>query len=291
MPRSVPTELKKILQSRGLHAAQLLRIAPVNGPVLGYCNVNTAIDYDDGDGLVTYKSMTGFEDSAYQSSIGSEVTNAEAKIIFPSVEVLGLTEQQVRAGYLRDARFRVLLVDYMHLSAGHAMIEWGFVGQVKIKDSQSSLIELRGVQQFMRQRAVCERGSKTCRAARLGDASTGCYFDLTGQGGSGAVLAVGSEADRVFSTDAAAITPPALITWTSGKNAGLQFEVEESGASIELMFPTPYAIQEDDEFDWLPDCDKQFSTCKAYGQHKNFRGEPWRPEAIGPSLQFPGAST
>lgn len=290
MPRAVPTELKKILQSRAVHAAQLLRIAPQNGPVIGYCNVNTDIDYDDGDGLVTYKSLTGFEDSAYQASIGSEVDNAEAKIIFPSEEVLGLTEEQVRAGYLRDAKFRVLLVDYEHLSAGHTMIEWGFVGQVKIKDSQSSLIELRGVQQFMRQRAVCERGSKTCRA-KFGDASTGCYFDLTGEGGSGEVLVVGEEADRTFASDAVGVEAPALITWTSGKNTGLQFEVETSDATIGLMFPTPYVIEVGDTFTWLPDCDKQFSTCKTYGQALNFRGEPYRPEAIGPALQFPGAST
>lgn len=289
MPRAVPTELKKILQSRAVHAAQLLRIAPQNGPVIGYCNVNTDIDYDDGDGLVTYKSLTGFEDSAYQASIGSEVDNAEAKIIFPSEEVLGLTEEQVRGGYLRDARFRVLLVDYANLSAGHAMIEWGFVGQVKIKDSQSSLIELRGVQQFMRQRAVCERGSKTCRA-KFGDASTGCYFDLTGEGGSGEVILV-DEPDRTFASDAVGITAPATLTWTSGKNTGLQFEVETSDATIGLMFPTPYVIEVGDTFTWLPDCDKQFSTCKTYGQALNFRGEPYRPEAIGPALQFPGAST
>lgn len=290
MPRAVPTELKKILQSRAFHAAQLLRIAPVNGPVIGYCNVNTDIEYDDGDGLVTYKSLTGFEDSAYQASIGSEVDNAEAKIIFPSEEVLGLTEEQVRGGYLRDAKFRVLLVDYMHLSAGHAMIEWGFVGQVKVKDSQSSLIELRGVQQFMRQRAVCERGSKTCRAAKFGDASTGCYFDLTGEGGSGEVILV-DEPDRTFATDAVGIIAPATLTWTSGKNTGLQFEVESSDVSVGLMFPTPYVIEVGDTFTWLPDCDKQFATCKTYGQAVNFRGEPYRPEAIGPALQFPGAAT
>lgn len=289
MPRNVPTELKKILQSRAFHAAQLLRIAPVNGTVIGYCNVNTDITYDDGDGPITYKSLTGFEDSAYQASIGSEVSNAEAKIIFPSEEVLGLTEEQVRSGYLRDAKFRVLLVDYMHLSAGHAMIEWGFVGQVKVKDSQSSLIELRGVQQFTRQRAVCERGSKTCRA-KFGDASTGCYFNLGGQGGSGEVILV-DEPDRTFATDAVGITAPATLTWTSGKNAGLQFEVESSDVSVGLMFPTPYVIEVGDTFTWLPDCDKQFATCKTYGQALNFRGEPYRPEAIGPALQFPGAAT
>lgn len=183
----------------------------------------------------------------------------------------------------------MLLVDYEHLDAGHAMIEWGFVGQVKIKDSQSSLIELRGVQQFMRQRAVCERGSKTCRA-KFGDASTGCYFDLTGEGGSGEVILV-DEPDRTFATDAVGITAPATLTWTSGKNIGLQFEVESSGAFIGLMFPTPFAIEEGDTFDWLPACDKQFSTCKTYGQTLNFRGEPHRPEAIGPALQFPGAAT
>ena len=289
MPRNVPTELKKILQSRAIHAAQLLRIAPQNGPAIGYCNVNTDITYDDGDGPITYKSLTGFEDSAYQASVGSEVSNAEAKIIFPSEEVLGLTEEQVRSGYLRDARFRVLLVDYMHLSAGHAMIEWGFVGQLRIKDSQSSLIELRGVQQFTRQRAVCQRGSKTCRA-KFGDASTGCYFNLAGQGGSGEVILV-DEPDRTFATDAVGIIAPATLTWTSGKNAGLQFEVEASDATVGLMFPTPYVIEVGDTFTWLPDCDKQFSTCKTYGQTLNFRGEPYRPEAIGPALQFPGAAT
>lgn len=289
MPRAVPTDLKKILQSRAFHAAQLLRIAPQNGPAIGYCNVNTDITYDDGDGPITYKSLTGFEDSAYQASIGSEVDNAEAKIIFPSEEVLGLTEEQVRGGYLRDAKFRVLLVDYMHLSAGHTMIEWGFVGQVKVKDSQSSLIELRGVQQFTRQRAVCERGSKTCRA-KFGDASTGCGFALAGEGGGGEVILV-DEPDRTFATDAVGIIAPATLTWTSGKNTGLQFEVETSDTAVGLMFPTPYVIEVGDTFDWLPDCDKQFSTCKTYGQTLNFRGEPYRPEAIGPALQFPGAAT
>lgn len=289
MPRQIPIALKERLKTRATTLAQLLRIAPTNGPVLGYCNTNEDIAYDDGDGEVLYRSLTGFDDSAYRASIGSDVDNAEARILFPDQETLGITEQQARSGYLRDARFRVLLVDYEHLDAGHAMIEWGFVGQVKIKDSQSSLIELRGVQQFARQRAVCERGSKTCRA-KFGDASTGCYFDLTGEGGSGEVILV-DEPDRTFATDAVGITAPATLTWTSGKNTGLQFEVETSDTTVGLMFPTPYVIEVGDTFTWLPDCDKQFATCKTYGQTLNFRGEPHRPEAIGPALQFPGAAT
>lgn len=287
MPRNIPIELQRCLDSRATSLAQLLRIETKLGDVIGLTNTNDDITY----GGVTYTSLSGFEDSAYQASSGKEIDNAEAKIIFPPVGVLGITPEQARSGYLDGARFRVLLVDYNNLAAGHAVLEWGFVGMVRLRDSEASVIELRGAQQMARQKAVCERGSKTCRAT-FGDATTGCGFDLiaTGVVGTGTVSAVGVEADRVFTSDAD-LPKPGLVTFTTGNNAGLSFEVEVAGFEAELVFPTPYPIQIGDEFTWREDCDKKLETCKDKGQLLNFRGEPHRPEAIGSALQFPGAAT
>lgn len=287
MPRDIPIALQSALDTRATSLAQLLWIQPKVGAVIGLTNTNADIVYDG----VTYSSLSGFEDSAYQVSAGSEIDNAEAKIVFPPVGLIGITEDQARAGYLDGARFRVLLVDYNNLSAGHAILDWGFVGQVRLRDSSASVIELRGAQQMTRQKAVCERGSKTCRAT-FGDASTGCGFDLTASGvvNYGTISAVGAEPDRMFTSDAD-LPVPGLVTFTTGDNAGLSFEVETAGLISSFMFPAPFVIQIGDEFTWREDCDKRWETCKAKGQKLNFRGEPHRPEAIGAALQFPGAAT
>lgn len=289
MPRTIPVALQSAFDTRATTLTQLLRIAPVNGPAFGLCLTNADLAYNDGEGSITYRSLYGFDDSAHQTSAGREVDNAEAKILFAPSAGLGITEAQARAGYLDGARFRVLLVDYETLS-GHAVIDWGFVGQLRATDGLSFIAELRGAQQMTRQKSVCERGSKTCRAT-FGNAATGCGYNLAGVGGSSTVSTVGAEADRVFTT-AATLPVPGLVTFTSGPNAGLSFEVESfAGGTAGLMFPAPYAMTAGDAFNWRPDCDKRFATCKAYGQALNFRGEPHRPEAIGDMLQFPGAST
>jgi len=292
MTRSIPIPIQNALDTRSTTLTQLLRIQPVSGSPIGLCLTNVDIAYDDGAGLVTYRSLFGFDDSAYQSSAGREVDNAEARILFAPTSAVGITDVQARTGHLDGARFRVLLVDYENLANGHVILDWGFIGQVRSEDGLSSVVELRGAQQMTRQKAVCERGSKTCRAV-FGDATTGCGFDLTGAGGTGTVDAVGTESDRVF-TSSATIPVPGLVTFTSGANLGLSFEVEEFTAglgTVGLMFPAPFAIEEGATFDWREDCDKTFATCKTKGQHLNFRGEPWRPEAIGDALQFPGAMT
>lgn len=290
MKRFVPPAMLAKLQSGCTTLAQLLLIVPKSGNKIGWTNTNAPITYDDGTGVVTYDCLGGFEESAFEASSGREVDNGEARIVFPD-SVPGLTVEQVRAGYLDDARFRVLLVDYDALTDGHAVIDWGFVGALRIKDGMAAVIELRGAQQIARQKAVVEVGSKTCRAT-FGDASTGCHFDLSGVGGSSSVTAPGAEPDLQFST-AAPIPVPGLVTFTSGANSGLAIEVDEvdTSGNVTLMFPLPYALEAGDTFDWRPDCDKTLATCKAYGQLANFRGEPHRPEAIGDKLQFPGAST
>lgn len=291
MSRTIPVALQTAFDSRTTTLTQLLRIEPVDGAPFGLCLTNQDITYDDGHGAITYKSLSGFDDPAYEQSSGREVDNAEARVLFAPTVGDGITLDMVRAGKLDDARFRVLLVDYENLAAGHAIIEWGVIGVIHAKNGQSATVELRGAQQLARQRAVCERGSKTCRAT-FGDPSTGCHFSLSGVGGSDSVTSVGAEADRIFLTPAP-IPAPGLVTFTSGDNIGIAIEVEsvDTAGNVSLMFPAPFAITAGDTFDWRPDCDKQFSTCKAFGQASNFRGEPWRPEAIGDALQFPGGAT
>lgn len=275
------------LDTRATTTTQCLRIAPVVGDVFGLTLTNIDLLIDDGNGAVNYLAAHGFDDSAYKANAGQGVDNAEASVLVAPLSNLGITMDMVNSGYLDDAKFHVYLVNWADLSV-IALLHYGYLGEIRYDDSLLVIPELRSLSQMAKQRAVCEAGSKTCRAT-YGDATTGC--GATPSWTAASVTTVGAESDRVFNT-AATIPVPGLVRFTSGANNGRTFEVESFAAGVvSLVHPTPYVIEPGATFDWRDDCDKTFTTCKLKGQHKNFRGEPYRPESLGDALQTPGGTT
>ena len=70
-----------------------------------------------------------------------------------------------------------------------------------------------------------------------------------------------------------------ILTWTSGNNAGLSYEVKThtvtGSTTLELFLPTMAAIAPGDSFSITAGCDKTLATCKAkFNNVINFGGFP-----------------
>jgi hypothetical protein len=94
-------------------------------------------------------------------------------------------------------------------------------------------------------------------------------------------LEVQVEAVQAALSGATGVYDQGRVKWTTGSNAGLAMEVKRWDAStreLVLFLPMPFDIVAGDEFEILPGCDKQITTCKdPFDNVINFRGEPHVP--------------
>lgn len=290
--RNVPAALQAKLDSRTTTLCMLLRITPVSGDAFGLSSTNVDVDYDDGNGTITYVSQAGFDPSAVAFTSGTGVDNSEAGILFGTADslVLGITEEMVDSGYLDEARYILYLIDYLdHPSGEHVEVASGKVGDI-MKRRNAARVECRSRTQQLAQKGVCETGSITCRAT-FGDATTGCGFDISTTWVSGTVTFV-HETDRQFDTDLTDPVntyAPGLVEWLTGDNTGRSYEVESYDATgiVTLAHPVYYDVQSGDTFRIRKECPKTRAACVAFGQILNFRGEPDTPEAESRSNQTP----
>ena len=290
MPRNV--NAKALLDTRQTTTCWLLRIDPRGGAAFGLTDTNVDSTVDDGQGPVTYIAAYGYDSAAVSATGGQGVDNSEAQALFAPLADFGITVDMVDSGYLDGAKFHQYQYDYV---AGEiiALVHFGFLGEVRYRDSQLVIPDLASLSVIAKQKAVCENGSKTCRAI-YGDATTGCPATLVWNAAS--VDAIGiDEPDRVFQTTAP-ITVPGVIHWLTGLNAGKYSVVEsvDSDGVVGLKYHTPYLIADTDTFEWRIDCNKTWTTCKLLlgsAAPGAFRGEPFRLESIGDALQTPGATT
>jgi uncharacterized phage protein (TIGR02218 family) len=86
----------------------------------------------------------------------------------------------------------------------------------------------------------------------------------------------------------ATLTPPGSgtftlgkITMTSGLNSGFSRMVRNwvAPATLVLFRPLPFTVAPGDTFHAYPGCDKQQSTCTAFGNLVNFGGQNYIPDA------------
>jgi len=297
--KNIPVNLQTSLTSHATTLCFLLLITPQHAPSFGLTSLDVDIDYDDGDGSVTYQAIPGANVSSVETSAGLDVENAEVMVLVDT----DFTRQDVAAGILDYADFVLYRMDYLNPSDGHIIIETGRTGVVTSSDTLSGIIELRGISQQLKQNFI-DLYSLSCRAS-FGSTSSDemfpCNYDATVHWQTTTISAVGTEADRRFtSTDIPAATGPngilsfdvAIIEFLTGDNTGLTVETETViDDEIELRFASAYPMQVGDSFKIRPDCAKRFrDDCVAtYDNGSNFRGEPYIPLTEENPSQNPGA--
>jgi uncharacterized phage protein (TIGR02218 family) len=295
--RTIPANLQTHLNAAVTTTTQLLRIELANGTIFGLTSLDADVTYNDGSGAVTYVAMHGFDPSAIISDSTSAVDNAEANALI-SDDVLGITEEMVRAGALEDATWKCYIVNYRDLSQGHILLDQGDIGEVRVRDSLVWIGELLSFAVRLRQPAG-HVWSRSCRATfgTPAAAQLGCGVNVAALWDTGTVLTVGAEPDRQFTGDLDSssnwpvVPVPGRLRWTAGQNVGRTYSIESfvSGA-VALNEPTPYVIEAGDEYEIRPDCGKRYiEDCQnVWNNRINFKGEPYIPVADSSSLQAPG---
>lgn len=310
----IPIALQSHLDEDATTVCLLTRIETKDGTVFGFTDLDEDVTYDDGQGVVTYSAENGFTPSRVQSSADTAVDNAELTGV---VMAGGITMQQIRAGLFDSAKVIVYRVNYMSLSDGHEIVQYGRAGETTFS-ATGWKTEFRSLTQLLRQ-PISIPYSLECRA-RFGSKAIGtndvdssgavsfeelhpCGKDFVWAGGS--VTSVGGNQKTTFtdsaSTAADGFYVPGVVEWLTGDNAGFQMEVDlhnndSGGKVIALALPMPYPIQAGDTYRIRQDCtklwdDDEHGCLYHFGSSRvnHFQGEPHVPVSDGGANMVPGA--
>lgn len=228
----------------------------------------TSLDKDvslEGD---TYLSAVGFSATAYQSSTGLSVDNAEISALTGAA---GLTEDEIIAGRLDGARWEVF--EYDHIAALRlATIGAGVLGEYRHSDP-SLFLELRSKAQFIngsvghiiQKRCRHELFDSICRVNEAANTFTGTITTATSR----LVFVVSNPPARALGK----------VTFTSGSNTGVTRNVQAvSGSTITVELSLPFDLQIGDGYSITNGCNKLRSQCRDdYDNIANFGGAPDMP--------------
>ena len=298
--RMIPIALQAHLNQAATTTCRLLKITLKSGAVYGITSLDRDVIYADSSvGSVTYSSLRGFDSFAIQSDISLSVGNSEALALLGQSS--GITEEMLRAGELDDAAWILYLVNFNDLTMGHAVLDFGDIGQVRNRDDMTWKPELLSLIMRLKQ-PIGGVDSRPCRAiyGTPPASQTGCGVDVTGLWVEGEVEAVGEETDRLFYGTVIPSLPasnyPARVDFLTGDNIGDVFATEEvsttsNGNEIALVETTPYPIQVGDTYRIRRDCRKNYEAdCIAINDNGiNFKGEPHIPVGDAVQAQTPDA--
>jgi uncharacterized phage protein (TIGR02218 family) len=296
--RVVPAQLLLHLQRSDTTTCLLLKITTSAGDHFGLTTLDMDIEYDDGEGVITYVATEGFNPSTFSTSTGLSVDNAEGYALIS--QATGITEQMVVAGDLDDATWRCYLINFNDLSMGHLLLDDGDIGDVSVRHGILWIPELISSGMRLKQ-PIGGVWSLRCRAIFGSDADsqTGCGVDVTSLWVTGAVQSVGAENNRIFTGDnitgsGQPVPFPGRIQFLTGDNAGREYATESvTSLTVTLSETTPYPIEAGDTYRIRPDCGKRFAEdCIAiWDNGVNFKGEPHTPIGDAAAASTPAAQT
>lgn len=297
--RNVPAALQTHLNGNATTTTRLLKIILRDGRVFGLAMFDQNVDYDDGQGPVTYYAANGFDPSTLSGDIDFSVDNAEGYALVSKAPVPGITTEMVEAGELDDAQWIMYLVNFEDLTSGrHVILDAGDLGEVRTRYGMIWIPEFLSYGMRLKQ-TVGSVWSRQCRAIFGSPAAsqTGCGVNIEPLWVHGEVVSVGAESNRVFTGtllyNSPGIVPfPGRVQWLTGDNAGREFATENiDGDVCTLNETTSYPIQPGDQYRIRPDCRKRYreDCIQTWNNGPNFKGEPLIPVGDATQVQTPGA--
>jgi len=277
MTLSVPTAMQNALDSGFTTFCTLIKLTRTDGFEFLFTDHDKNIVFE----TKTYKSKSGFDSSAVQSTSGLSVDNLDFNAIIDDDDI---TTIDLKSGLFNGAAVEVLLVDFTNLVTGNKVIQKiGTLGDVTVRDNGSYYTEVRGLSNRLQNR-IGFVYTPLCNARQLGDSR--CNFNLSGSSFVTSVLAVTN--NRVFthntSTQATGYFNHGIIEWLGGSaNNGYKMEVKSYTFSagvgtFTLQLPMPKNIVVGNSFRAIRGCDRRFDTCKnVFNNVNNFRGYPHLP--------------
>lgn len=260
---------------RVLSPVSLYKIDLTDGTSLYLTNAEFDIEFEGN----TYTHDTALVSSAVQALEGLENSNLD---LIGAITTSKITDEDLLAGVLSDARVEHIVVDQRWPHLGHMRRATYVIGQVTSDDEQWTA-EMSGITGLVKTK-VGTTLTRNC-PHRLGSGLCSYVFSDGVNSFDKTVTAVDAdEPYRIFSANLSGLTgsefADGVIEWTSGQNAGLSSEVRSADAStgqIELHLSTKAPITTSDAFTIKFGCNGTHERCKALGRINDFGGQPFIP--------------
>jgi len=272
--KQIGSALATHLASGATTLAWCWRLTRRDGLQLGFTDHDRDLVFDG----TTFEAAAGFTASEIRDSVGLSVSNLEVESALSSER---LEEADILAGRYDDARVEIWRVNWQD-TGQRVLMRSGSVGEVR-RSGLAFTAEVRGLSHYLQQPSgrlyqySCDAdlGDSRCRIPLEGPAyrATGSVVELS---------TARSFAATGLATYGSGWFTRGLLTFSSGANTGLAFEVKQHTSGPNTLFALwqepPSAIQAGDTFAVIAGCDKQLTTCSAkFSNTANFRGFPHMP--------------
>lgn len=263
------TQFQNQLQRSVLTLRRLWRLTPAGRGTLYYTDHDREIVYDSN----TYVSEKTFTASAISNQLGIGQANFEITTLLTE----DITKADVEGGIYGGAKVEVDAIFYDHTDYGVMPMFTGAITTASVPYKFQAIFGCNGVAS-RGQHYLTEVYSPTCRAEFCDER---CSLDIADFTTAGCEVTAVAGIHTFNSSDIdTGLNAYALgyVKWLTGANAGRRSEVQSSsGTSVRLLIKPPFQIEVGDTFDIVKGCDKQVTTCTAYDNLLNFRGEPYVP--------------
>lgn len=264
------------LATRAHKRCGMLRLDLKDGSTIALTDHSADIDFDLGDGAVTYVAGTGILPSDLTLSTGFEADEVEVSGPIGSV----VSQVAVIGGRFDDAVARYFMVNWSNLANGAIQLMKGRVALAEVMGKRFKFTLHSEIGKFSQ--TIGKVLTPYCRAD-FGDAQCG----LTAETLAGTVTAVTDERQFIVSFSGAFADDyftRGSVTWDTGNLAGIRpIEIEEwtAAGSIALFMPLPAPPEVGDTLTIIQGCfdpttgeSKTRTACKFFENMVNFRGEP-----------------
>lgn len=272
--RVIPPAIQTALDTGATTLCTCWKVTLSSGMVLGFSNHDRVLSFDG----VNYEPNSGFTPSEVELAIGLSISTQEVEGLLDSSKI---SPDDVRAGLWDNALVEVYLVDWQNVT-DRMLLRTASIGQI-LNGALRFGAEMRGLAHELNQ-AGGRFYNPTC-GAEFGDSRCGLNLTDNRYKGSGVVSSSDGSLHiypaalmTAAGTDTEGLFSGGKLTFTSGLNSGLSFDIKihiGSGVNVHLVLEeaTPYDVAPGDAFDATIGCPKLAAAChNLFDNILNFRG-------------------
>jgi uncharacterized phage protein (TIGR02218 family) len=288
LSKNVPVALQAHLDTGTTTLALCWKVTRKDGLVQGFTEHDRDLTF--GSPAVTYLASSGFSASQITESLGLAVDNLN---VDGAISSSTINEDDLASGRYDDAEVELILVNWADTSQRITRAR-GSIGEVKRQETAFST-EFRSLVHRLNQRTG-RSYQRTCDAI-VGDERCKVNLNTATYRGLGTVTSAAGRniIASGLGTYAAGFFSNGKLTFTSGPNNGLTFEVKfhPTTSSLTLWDVPPGAVVAGNTFEVRAGCSNSFETCKTkFNNVANFQGFPYIPGQDGlQSYPVPGTDT
>lgn len=268
--KTLPAGLQDLLDSGATTLVYCWRITRKDELVQGFTEHDNDLEFDG----TTFLASSGFSATRIQQSLGLSVDNLEVQGALSSDT---LNEQDLAVGLYDDATVELFWVNFEDVDQ-RVLISKGSIGEVKRQETAFTA-EFRSLAHKLNQ-ATGRTYQRYCDAT-VGDTRCGVNINNETYRGEGEVTSVSGRILTHSGLEAyeAAWFTHGILTFTSGDNDGLSFEVKRhSTTQVELWREPALPVLVTDTFRITAGCKKDNITCRTkFDNLINFQGFPFMP--------------